>query len=479
MLTLEQELFTRFGYAAFKPGQKEVITNLLDGMNTLAVLPTGTGKSLCYQFVGQKLEGLTVIVSPLLSLMEDQVRQLQRQGIKGAVALNSTLQYSEKRYILAKIFQYDYLFLSPEMLLQQEVLGVLQRQKIALFVVDEAHCVYQWGVDFRPEYSKLDLVQKQLDFPLTLALTATATPVVQHAIIKQLFSQGSYQEVLSSVNRKNIGLFVKETSEKEEVLLNYLSKVAGKIIIYCATRNKAEQISQLIQAKTTFKVAYYHGGLEASERSRLQEQFIDNQIDILCATNAFGMGIDKPDVRGVIHFDLPDSLENYLQEIGRAGRDGQKSWALLLYKKGDEFIHRFFLEETRANRATLKALIEGEKQAGLLENATELQQKWVQGYLAKDYSFEELEHRLEEKEKDRQAQLRGMLMYIETTTCRRRLIQTYFQEPIVKQSPETCCDNCALFFDIYQDSIVKSNKTSNQNEEGWRSKFLKLFKERD
>lgn len=202
LLILEQELFTRFGYAAFKPGQKEVITNLLDGMNTLAVLPTGTGKSLCYQFVGQKLEGLTVIVSPLLSLMEDQVRQLQRQGIKGAVALNSTLQYSEKRYILAKMFQYDYLFLSPEMLLQQEVLSVLQRQKIALFVVDEAHCVYQWGVDFRPEYSKLDLVQKQLDFPLTLALTATATPVVQHAIIKQLFSHGSYQEVLSSVNRK-------------------------------------------------------------------------------------------------------------------------------------------------------------------------------------------------------------------------------------------------------------------------------------
>lgn len=150
-----------------------------------------------------------------------------------------------------------------------------------------------------------------------------------------------------------------------------------------------------------------------------------------------------------------------------------------MYKKGDEFIHRFFLEETRANRATLKSLIEGEEQAGLLENATELQQKWVQGYLAKDYSFEELEHRLEEKEKDRQAQLRGMLTYIETTTCRRTLIQTYFQESIVKQSPETCCDNCALFFDIYQDSIVKSNKTSNQNEEDWRSKFLKLFKERD
>ncbi|MDA9470275.1 RecQ family ATP-dependent DNA helicase [Enterococcus sp. 5H] len=478
-MILEEALYQNFGFQTFKPGQKEVIQALLNKQDTLAVLPTGTGKSLCYQMVGKLLVGTVLIVSPLLSLMEDQVIQLQKKGETRVIALNSSLSFMEKQYVLANLSSYKYILISPETLTQKEVRQQISRLNIALFVVDEAHCVSQWGVDFRPEYTKLAQIQKECGNPLTLALTATATADVKQDILQQVFSKSeNIKEIIYSVNRPNIALIVDKTDEKAAKLLNYLSQLKNKGIIYCATRKTAEKLDRLIKEQTDLKSAFYHGGLTANERSLLQQQFVSNQLDVLCATNAFGMGIDKPDVRFVIHYDCPDSLENYVQEFGRAGRDGQPSVAILLYQKGDESIHYYFQTETRQDREVLNQLFtdKTEIREEVLTNLNEIQQKWVQGFLEKEYTFEELEQRLLRKEKDRYRQLSSMLNYINEAKCRREFIQHYFSEKISKKTQKNCCDCCGLFFDNYQAQIVQSPEEKEISEQ-WEDILLRLFKE--
>lgn len=478
-INLEQVLQAKFGFNTFKPGQKEVIEQLLRNQDTLAVLPTGTGKSLCYQFVGQILAGSVLIVSPLLSLMEDQVIQLQKKGETSVIAINSSLSFSEKQYVLNHLREYKYILISPETLTQKEVRTKIAHVKIALFVVDEAHCVSQWGVDFRPEYTKLAKIQSECGNPLTLALTATATPAVKKEIINQVFSyRTNISEVIYSVNRPNIGLLVNQCTEKNDTLISYLTQLKNKGIIYCATRKTAEKINRLIKEETDLKSAFYHGGLTANERSLLQQQFVANQLDVLCATNAFGMGIDKPDVRFIIHYDCPDSLENYVQEIGRAGRDGQASVAILLYQKGDESIHYYFQSESRLDRTFLNEFptSQSEDKENRLPVLNEIQQKWLQGYLEKEYTIEELEQRLLRKEKERQQQLAVMLNYIKEAKCRRVFIQQYFSEKITESTQENCCDRCGLSFDKYKARIVQSpeeNEISNQ----WEDILIRLFKE--
>lgn len=478
-INLEQELHDKFGFNTFKPGQKEVIEQLLMKQDTLAVLPTGTGKSLCYQLVGQLMEGTVIIVSPLLSLMEDQVIQLQKKGETSVIALNSSLTFFEKQYVINHLGEYKYILISPETLTQKEVRKKMARLNIALFVVDEAHCVSQWGVDFRPEYTKLAPIQAECGYPLTLALTATATPTVKKEIIKQVFSQRkSISEVIFSVNRPNIGLIVNQTEAKKETLISYLTQLKNKGIIYCATRKTTEKVNQLIKEETNLKSAFYHGGLTANERSLLQQQFVSNQLDVLCATNAFGMGIDKSDVRFVIHYDCPDSLENYVQEIGRAGRDGKVSVAILLYQTGDESIHYYFQSESRLDREMLRTLTipQSDEQENLASSLNEIQQKWLQGYLEKEYTIEELEQRLLRKEKERQQQLKGMLNYINGAKCRRLFIQQYFSEKTTEISQETCCDRCGLSFDNYKGQIVQSPE-ENETSEQWEDILIRLFKE--
>lgn len=353
-MEIEAQLYQHFDYRSFKPGQKEVINGLLQGQDILAVLPTGTGKSLCYQLTGRLLGGTVLIVSPLLSLMEDQVQQLLRHGETKVLALNSSLSFFEKKMALQHLQEYHYIFVSPETLVQEEVLKSLEMVPLVLFVIDEAHCVSQWGVDFRPEYTKLAKIKQKIGNPLTLALTATATPVVKKDILSQLFSNRTSKLIVYPVDRPNIALVVRKTEDKEGQLLNEVVSLKKSGIIYCATRKKAEQLAQMIEEQTQLTAAFYHGGLTANERSLLQQQFKANQLDVLCATNAFGMGIDKPDIRFVIHYDCPDSLENYVQEIGRAGRDGEPSLAILLYRAGDEGIHYYFQTATRQDRVVLE-----------------------------------------------------------------------------------------------------------------------------
>lgn len=474
-LDLEGILYEKFGFHSFKIGQREVIESLLQRKNTLAILPTGTGKTLCYQLMGQLIEGSVLIVSPLLSLMDDQVRQTLSNRLKKVVALNSSLFYNEKSYIIKNLQKYKYIYISPETLLKKEILKKLATMNIGLFVVDEAHCVANWGVDFRPEYTKLFHVQKICRSPLTLAMTATATPIVRKKIAEQLFPDG-VEEILYSVNRPNISLHVNITTQKKETVLIYLKKWRNKGIIYCATRQKTQELTEYIRQNSNVQVTYYHGGLDSRERSLIQEQFITNQLDILCATNAFGMGIDKPDVRFVIHYDCPDSLENYVQEFGRAGRDGKPSMAVLLYQEGDERIHRYFQEGTHSDRKQLISIVENYVKDSKYLPATlnDIQQKWFQGYLDQEYSIEELNDKLKRNEKEKFLQIQIMLKYVKEHNCRQLFIQKYFAEKKLLCSTKNCCDNCGSF-DFLSGVEKLNNRHKTTNDKHWETILSKLF----
>lgn len=463
-MELEAALQHYFHYDSFRTGQKEVVSTLLDNQDALAVLPTGTGKSLCYQLTGYLREGLTIIVSPLISLMEDQVLSFLRLGEKRVIALNGTLQAQEKEFILQHLDKYKFLFLSPEMLLQDHVLTSLQRQKIGLFVVDEAHCVSQWGVDFRPEYRNLGEAQKRLGQPLTLALTASATEKVRTEI-KEVLLRSTAKEWVYSMDRPNIALLVREPEDKLTELREILAKQAGPGIIYCATRKQVELLYEELQGD--FAVGYYHGGLESNQRRMLQQQFLDNQLQFLIATNAFGMGINKSDIRLVVHYELPDSLENYMQEIGRAGRDGVQSYGVLLYQTGDERIHHFLQRTAQEARETFEVRLQYQAMASL----TDIQEKWLQQ--TKREGTEQFLAHLKRNEEEKWLKLQCMLAYIHYDGCKRAYLLHYFEESM-PQTPEICCDfhGCQL--------PEKRAETSKSSKEviNWQDILLKMFKEK-
>ncbi|KAF1298091.1 recombinase RecQ [Enterococcus sp. JM4C] len=470
-MQLEEALHHYFGYTNFRFGQKQIIANLLSNQSTLAILPTGTGKSLCYQLTGYLKEGLVVIVSPLISLMEDQVSQLQKNGEKRAIACNSLLSREEKNYVLARISSYKFIFFSPEMLVQSETILALQSAEIALFVIDEAHCVSQWGVDFRPEYRRLGDVRRQLKQPTTLALTATATPKVREDMCQVLFETAP-QVVAESVNRENIALFVEQTEEKLASLRKLLPQMSGSGLIYCATRKQVEQLYQEI--KTDFSVGFYHGGLTSSQRRQLQQQFSENKLSILIATNAFGMGIDKSDIRFVIHYDLPDSLENYVQEIGRAGRDQRDSQAILLYQEGDERIHHFFHQMTREERQGLEVYLQNA--GGSEEFLSEIQQKWL-AEIKETENKSQVLARINERQVQRSEQLQKMLGYIQTASCRRAYLLNYFAEKLTRK-PATCCDLDGARYLKRPDDEKEFELSTRVKQVDWETLLLRLFKEK-
>lgn len=459
---LKAALKKYFGYESFRPGQEEIITAVLAGKPTFGLLPTGMGKSLCYQLPGYLLSGLVVVISPLLSLMEDQVLQLQLLGEKRVIAYNSLLSGEEKAYVLGHLTQYKFLFISPEMLQSEQVIQAFRHTQIAFFVVDEAHCVSQWGVDFRPEYGMLMEPLKKLGCPQVLALTATAPKIVQQEIREILFPNVEPSLFVSHTDRPNITLFVQETEDKLSALKELLSNLQGAGIVYCATRKEVEFLAN--ELKNIVTTAYYHGGLTAVERRMLQSQYLNGQIEVLIATNAFGMGINKSDIRFVIHYDLPNSPENYLQEIGRAGRDGKPSQALLLYQAGDEQIHYFFQQSFREDRLSYAQLLN----SGPIKSAdSELLQKW----LALHPNDEAFAQRLVQREEYKDYQLRLMLQYIHLTSCRRRFLLDYFQETPQLGSENLCCDNHGAVLQQKSREKVPARKT-----ESWQEVLLRIFK---
>ena len=352
-----------FGYDDFRAGQREVVDKLLWGENLLGAFPTAFGKSICYQLPGLMLPGLTVVISPLISLMKDQVDTLQEKGINSVSLLNSSLTAEEYGQELKRLSdgKLKLLYVSPERFRSRRFLDTLKSHKISLFVVDEAHCISQWGHDFRPDYLALRTAIQAVD-PSSVALfTATATPEVREDIVNQL-QVSRCETLIQSVERSNLKFSVCEVPgepEKYQLLTKQLEQLTGKGIVYAGTRRQTEKVAEYLKEKG-YRVDFYHGARGESERTRVQDAFFDDTeagIEIVVATNAFGMGIDKPDIRYVIHWTIAGSLEHYYQEAGRAGRDGEDSKCILFFCSGDRRLQEHFMEQTAPNKLELLKLL--------------------------------------------------------------------------------------------------------------------------
>ena len=324
-----------WGYESFRPLQEDIIQSVLQGRDTLALLPTGGGKSLCYQIPALCRDGICIVVSPLIALMKDQVQQLQDRNIS-AVAVYAGMHYRD----IDRVFDncahghYKLLYLSPERLTTELARERIKRMRVNLLAVDEAHCVSQWGYDFRPPYLQIPEIREWLPGVPVLALTATATqPVVTDIQEKLAFK--NQQVFFQSFARDNLSFAVVQEDAKDQKLLEILRKIPGCAVVYVRNRRRTKEIAQLLR-QNRIAADYYHAGLNMEERSAKQDAWIRNKTRVIVATNAFGMGIDKPDVRLVVHMDLPDSLEAYYQEAGRGGRDGKRAFAVLLYNQADK-----------------------------------------------------------------------------------------------------------------------------------------------
>src|SRR5512138_2678190 len=345
MLNTASVLKDTFGYDTFRPLQQEVIENVLARRDTLAIMPTGGGKSLCYQIPSLLFDGLTVVVSPLISLMKDQVEQLRAFGVP-ALFLNSSLapqEYQENMEYVRR-GEVKLLYVAPETLLTPRILALLAEIKVALLTIDEAHCISEWGHDFRPEYRQLVEVRKRFPEAVCLALTATATARVRQDI-RATLKFTSTNEFIASFNRENLYIEVAQKRDPFAQTLEFLERYKDQSgIIYCFSRKQVDELAAALERKG-YSVKPYHAGLEDDERKRNQELFIRDDVQIIVATIAFGMGINKPNVRFILHYDLPKSVEGYYQEIGRAGRDGLPAHCLLLFNYGDIQKLKYFIEQ--------------------------------------------------------------------------------------------------------------------------------------
>jgi ATP-dependent DNA helicase RecQ len=349
MPDLQQQLQDLFGLDDFRPSQREVIEDVLSGRDVLCVMPTGAGKSLCYQLPAAVGGGLTMVVSPLISLMEDQVQQLRDEGIP-ALLLNSSLSPAEQRKVIAELndgFE-GLLYIAPERLLSSNFQSMLQHLRPKLLAVDEAHCISQWGHDFRPEYSRLGEARKKLGDPPAIALTATATEDVRIDIIAQL-SLREPNVVVTGFDRPGLlyeSRRISNVAEKDSMLIGLLKHEPGSAIVYCATRKAVDRLCEVLpRALPKRALIPYHAGLDAASRTANQERFMQTSGAIAVATNAFGMGINKPDTRLVAHYNLTGTLEAYYQEAGRAGRDGRSARCVILFSYQDRFIQEFFIDK--------------------------------------------------------------------------------------------------------------------------------------
>ncbi len=351
----------RFGLQSFRPGQREVISSIVDGDDCLCVMPTGGGKSLCYQLPSVFRPGLTIVVSPLIALMKDQVDSLGQRGIPAAL-INSTLSSGEQNERLQDVAagKYQLVYVAPERLRNPRFLDAIRATPIQLLAIDEAHCISQWGHDFRPDYAKLGKFREWLGGVQTVALTATATPRVREDIVKVLGLKRPKQ-FMSGFGRPNLhfGVVQRATDrEKDDELGGFLRTQTGSGIIYAATRKRCEAIVEWVSQKLKIQIGAYHAGLLPDQRRAIQERFMKNQLRVIVATNAFGMGIDKPDLRFVVHYNIPGSLEAYYQEAGRAGRDGADSQCVLLYSYQDRYIQEFFIENNYPSREVIQQTYE-------------------------------------------------------------------------------------------------------------------------
>jgi ATP-dependent DNA helicase RecQ len=354
------------GYERLRPGQKEAIVAVLDGRDALVVMPTGAGKSAIYQIAGALIPGATVVVSPLIALQRDQVEATAEEDVGGAGLINSTVSAAEREEALDDFEEgaTEFLFLAPEQFANEETLGRLQAAKPSLFVVDEAHCISEWGHDFRPEYLRLGAVVEALAHPRVLALTATASPPVQQEIVERLRMRNP-QIIVRGFDRPNIRLAVEgfaDEEEKRDALIARVLDAPKPGIVYAATRGHTEELAVALGQRGVNAVAY-HAGIAASERARIQEAFMSDAADVIVATTAFGMGVDKPNVRFVYHLDVSESVDAYYQEVGRVGRDGEPAEAILFFRPEDLNLRRFFAASGQVDADQMEQVAEAVQDA--------------------------------------------------------------------------------------------------------------------
>lgn len=403
-MTAAEVLKKYFGYESFREGQQELITKILEHHDVLGIMPTGAGKSICYQVPAVMLEGITLVISPLISLMKDQVGTLNEAGIRAAY-LNSSLSYAQyrKALSLARGYTYKIIYVAPERLMSDDFLSFAKEMKISMVCVDEAHCVSQWGQDFRPHYLQIrEFLKEMPQRPIVSAFTATATTQVKDDILQLLDMKEPYT-ITTGFDRKNLYFAVEKPKDKYQALLHYVkqhTEDAG--IVYCLSRKTVEEVCDRLCADG-FAATRYHAGLSDAERMNNQDDFIYDRKTIMVATNAFGMGIDKSNVRFVVHFNMPKNMESYYQEAGRAGRDGEQADCILLYSGKDVRLNQFLIEQGSGHED--------------MEEGVRME--------------------LQQKEKDR---LKSMTFYCTIPSCLRHYMLKYFGE----ESDGFCgsCSNC-------------------------------------